>query len=156
MAAGSPRRNTGPGGQSICGERMRSPAPGQRLQVTGGILKFTIYQGPFVKGCRSARGGEKLNLDTLASNSFSQFVVRTARTCIHQTAESQQSCSPGVQTTPPTPLSTTRGDRLISQVVKCGGLVAGWLQCGTDCLTGSVVEMVNKRPHLTSQNRYLK
>ena len=44
MAADSPRRSTGPGEQSICGERMRSPAPSQRLQVTGGILKFTIYQ----------------------------------------------------------------------------------------------------------------
>lgn len=40
----SPRRSTGPEEQSTCGERMRSPAPSQRLQVTGGILKFTIYQ----------------------------------------------------------------------------------------------------------------
>lgn len=74
MAAGSLRRNTGPVGQSICGERMRSPAPGQRLQVTGGILKFTIYQGQLVKGCTSARDGDELYLDTPASNSFAPFV----------------------------------------------------------------------------------
>lgn len=65
MAARSPRHSTGPEEQSTCEERMRSPAPGQRLQVTGGILKFKIYQEPFVR-LQMMRDG-KLNLDTEVS-----------------------------------------------------------------------------------------
>lgn len=72
MAAGSPRRNIGPGEQSTCGERMRSPAPGQRLQVTGGILKFTIYQGPFVR-LQMVRDG-KAHFRHAGFHSFSPFV----------------------------------------------------------------------------------
>lgn len=36
--AGWSRCSIGPGAQSTCRKRMRSPAPSQRLQVTGGIL----------------------------------------------------------------------------------------------------------------------
>lgn len=72
MAAGSPKRNIGPGEQSTCGERMRSPAPGQRLQVTGGILKFTIYQGPFVR-LQMVRDG-KAHFRHAGFHSFSPFV----------------------------------------------------------------------------------
>lgn len=153
MAAGSPRRNTGPGGQSICGERMRSPAPGQRLQVTGGILKFTIYQGPFVEGCRSAkkRGGAKF------WHTGFQLVFWTA--CIRQVAESQQSCSAGVQTTPPA--DPHRHARWDVDPTGGGGVRApGCRQVAMrNWLSHAMVEMVNKWPHLTSINmqiRYLK
>lgn len=134
MAARSPRHNTGPAGQSICGERMRSPAPGQRLQVTGGILKFTIYQGPFVERCRSAkwRRWGRLNLDTLASNSFCLLLEQPGPAFIKR-LKSQQSCSPGVQTKPPVALTATHGDRLIPQVVERRDPVARRLQCRTDC-----------------------
>lgn len=44
---------------------MRSPAPSQRLQVTGGILKFTIYQDTVMR-LETRRDG-KLNLHTQVS-----------------------------------------------------------------------------------------
>lgn len=43
-----------------------------------------------------------------------------------------KACSPGVQTTPPTALSVTHGDRLIPQVAKCGR--GGWLPEGCSAL----------------------
>lgn len=83
---------------------MRSPAPGQRLQVTGGILTFAILSRPIRQIVAVACATEKLNsLRHAGFHTFGPFAFGTARACTHQTAESQQSCSPGVQTPPPTP-----------------------------------------------------
>lgn len=117
-----------------------------RSQVESSRLQS--YQGPFVRLLQTVRDGKArfthfthsvrlfLNSSDLhSSNGWepAELLSRCANTATHG-------------------LTTTHGDGLIPQVVKCGvgrGLVAEGLQRGTDCLTVSVVEMLNKRPHLT-------
>lgn len=57
--AGSSRCSIGPGARSTWGERMQSPAPSQRLQVTGGILKFHNLSRQSHEAGDSRRGMKK-------------------------------------------------------------------------------------------------
>ena len=87
-AAETPRRSTGPEEQSTCGERMRSPAPSQRLQVTGGILEFAIYQGTVV-WLETRRWKTSFFFFSINVICSGFHALPTSSTCIYQTVKSE-------------------------------------------------------------------
>lgn len=108
------------------------------------------YQGPFVRLLQTVRDG-KARFRHAGFHPFGPFVFEQPGPAFIKGWEPAELLSRCANTATHA-LTATHGDSLIPQVVKCWvgrGLVAEGLQRGTDCLTVSVVEMMNKRPHLT-------